>query len=106
MDLDKHLHIGPIISSLSYSALDWTLLFGSTLYRWFSYEYDVAELPDKQLLQVYDLPNLPPITGSANLLSALDDVRQTVDEGYQDCQPKRELLKQIDRAERWVRRHP
>lgn len=106
MDLDKHLHIGPIVSSLSNSELAWAghTLFGSTLDKWFGYEYDVAELPDEDLRRLYDLPNPPLISGLANLLSALGEVRQTIAEGYQDCQPKLALLKEIDKADRWIRR--
>lgn len=110
MDLDKHLHIGPIMSSLSVSVtMAWSGArlgqIGSTLDAWFRSEYEDAELPNKQSRQVYDLPKPTFIRGIANQLTALADVRQTIVEGYQDCKPKMELLERIDKAERWIRRN-
>ncbi|EKF7416788.1 TPA: DUF5623 domain-containing protein [Pseudomonas aeruginosa] len=110
MDLDKHLHIGPIMSSLSVSVtMAWSGArlgqIGSTLGAWFRSEYEDAELPNKQSRQVYDLPKPTFISGTANQLTALADVRQTIVEGYQDCKPKMDLLERIDRADRWIRRN-
>lgn len=110
MDLEKHLHIGPIMSSLSVSVtMAWSGArvgqIGGTLDSWFRSEYADAELPNKQSRQVYDSPKPTYIRGTANQLTALADVRRTIVVGYQDCKPKKELLERIDKAERWIRRH-
>lgn len=110
MDLDKHLHIGPIMSSLVFSVVSsWSGArlgqISSTLATWFHFEYDQSELPNKKLRRVYDLPKPTFISGTANQLQALSNVRQSIEEGYQDCKPKRDLLKCIDRADRWIQRN-
>lgn len=110
MDLEKHLHIGPIMSSLMVSVfMAWSgrrlgRIVG-TLSSWFQYEYEDAELPSKEARQVYDQPNPTIIRGTANQLSALAEVKQVIVEGYQDCKPKKELLESIDKADRWIRRN-
>lgn len=93
MDLDKHLHIGPIMSSLSVSVtMAWSGArlgqIGSTLGAWFRSEYEDAELPNKQSRQVYDLPKPTFISGTANQLTALADVRQTIVEGIRTASPR------------------
>lgn len=108
MDLDKHLLIGPILTSLSFSVVwDWTGArigqIRNILDGWFYFEYADSELPSKKLRRVYDLPKPTAIDGKANQLEALALVRQTIVEGYQDCKPKYELLERIDRSERWIR---
>jgi len=107
MDLNKHLHIGPIMSSLWVSmSWNWTRIgpIRSTLDAWFRNEYEETDLPKKELRRIYDLPKPALISGTANQLTALADVRQTIVEGYQNCKPKRELLEEIDKVERWIRR--
>lgn len=110
MDLDKHLRIGPIMSSLSASVpLAWSGAhvgqIGGTLDAWFRSEYEDAELPNQKSRLVYDLPKPSFIKGIGDQLKALAEVRQTIAEGYDDCKPKRELLARIDRAEQWIRRN-
>ena len=109
LDLDKHLHIGPILSSLAYCMCwDWTEArlqhIRNTLDAWFRCEYKDSELPNKTWRLVYDLPHPKTINGTVKRLTALADVRQTIVEGYQDCKPKWELLEEIDKAERGIRR--
>jgi hypothetical protein len=76
----------------------------NTLDAWFRCEYKDSELPNKTWRLVYDLPHPKTINGTVKRLTALADVRQTIVEGYQDCKPKWELLEEIDKAERGIRR--
>ncbi len=110
MDLDRHLHIGPIMSSLMASLImGWSGAglgqVAGTLCSWFRSEYNDEELPSELSRQIYDLPKPTIIRGTKKQLTALAEVRQTIVEGYQECKPKRGLLERIDRADRWIRRH-
>lgn len=110
LDLDRHLHIGPIMSSLMASVImAWSGAglgrVGGTLSAWFRSEYKDEELPNEHSRQIYDLPKPTIIRGIDKQLAALAEVKQTIVEGYQECKPKRELLERIDRADRWIRRN-
>lgn len=105
MPLDLHLQVGPLLHGLNNSPINGTYRkvisrLRSTLDDWLQMEYpSEEEMSSEQFRQAYYGEHREPILEQAKQVAALVHVQKLIKRGYNDCAPRKQMLKDFARVE-------
>ena len=100
MQLELHLKVGPLLSSLCVSAMQRTHAapigqVRTTLDDWLQMEYPGDEMTSEQFHSAYYGHRYAPIAKPEDQVKALLEVVRMLEDGYLDCKPRRDMVKKL-----------
>lgn len=104
MTLECHLKLGALLGALEASKLPRgasaaIMYLRVTLDDWVQMEYPGDEMTDEQFRQMYYGPQRHAIAERVSQLRAVQETASLIREGYEECAPKRRLMRKLAGAE-------